>query len=257
MSVIENLSPNRKKLLSLLGINKDEDMPNSFFDIIVPFSQEITSAEKLYCSDYTISGNYKLPVCIKNVVGTDHDRYAGKTWFEAFIELDRGEENIEKLLDNSKYYFEDLKQSDLLSHSSDLGFIKKGSDYYIFSYAGGGNNRMIIMKIVYLALCSQKKESEIEALDNIFSFYGNVRVLPSNLILLTEIENIIVNNWRENYLIHNISNNPDKRIYDLLKGPFLDRKIIAKSLTEEELTDKLISIRESLGETKDNKTPKL
>ena len=190
-------------------------------------------------------------------VGTDHDRYAGKTWLEAYVELDRGEENIEELLNNSKYYFEDLKKRDMLSHSSDLGFIKKGNDYYIFSYAGGGNNRMIIMKIVYLALCNHKKENEIETLDNIFSFYGNVRVLPSNLKLLTEIENIIVNNWRENYSIYNVSNNPDERIYNLSKGPFLDKKIIAQSLTEEELADKLINIRESLDETRNNKISKL
>lgn len=143
--IYEKLSPTKKKFLNLLGIYSDDDFPKEFYDVIKSTRDEITESE-IFCVD-----DYRKCCCnneyldFSRLVGTDHDRYAGKSWIEAFSDLARGDENIELFFHNPKYYL-NKSEDDI-----DMGVIEKDKEYFIYSRCGGGNNRLIMMKIFYLA----------------------------------------------------------------------------------------------------------
>lgn len=76
------------------------------------------------------------------LVGTDHDKYVNKTWIEAFSLLSRGNDIAELFLKNPSYYDNnDIKKAD-------MGLIEKNGLFYISSKAGGGNNRLITLKLI-------------------------------------------------------------------------------------------------------------
>ena len=164
------------KFLKDLGIEK-EHYPRFFFDTIQNLNQLLTNTEISYCAVSDMCDGKSGMFCIKDVVGTDHDRYAGHTWIDAFMDLDRGA-NIISLHKANPDYWEEIKKGE----NSDIGLIKYGDKYYIFSKAGGGNNRLIAMKIRYLALIEQANgnKEEIERINNQFTFAANIRVLPED-----------------------------------------------------------------------------
>ena len=89
--IYEKLSPTKKKFLNLLGIYSDDDFPKEFYDVIKSTRDEITEPEKFCVDDYRTCYCKKEHIDFSRLVGTDHDRYAGKSWIEAFSDLDRGD----------------------------------------------------------------------------------------------------------------------------------------------------------------------
>ena len=156
-----------------LGIRKD-NYPISFLEKIQDIRKMITTTEIGYCAVDSRCDGKPGRFCIRDVVGTDHSRYAGQTWIDAFLDLDRGDRIIELYKDNPSYW-EDIKTSG----NSDIGLLKYKDKYYIFSKAGGGNNRLIAMKIMYLSLINQagNNQDEIERINNKFTFSANIREL--------------------------------------------------------------------------------
>lgn len=237
MNIIESLTQNKRKFLESLGIKTDSDIPKSFFDKIESFKENTTSCEQFYCEDYNFCGAYRLPFSVADIVGSDHDVYAGKSWLEAFIRLARGEEIIEEYFQNPSYYSKTLKNLTLMAnapHSTNIGIVKKGKKLYVYSRAGGGNNRMILMKIKYLAMANGKNEEELEKLNNEFTFYGNVRILPENVKIPELVEKLVWDNNDLEYYVENISSSPNTRIFNILQGSILDRHLISSNLSEEE-----------------------
>ena len=160
----------KAKFLYDLGIRKD-NYPISFLDRIQDISKEVSSTEIGYCSVAQYCDGKPEKFCIKDVVGTNHQRYAGKTWIDAFLDLDRGDNIIELYNINPKYWQE---MKDL--NKADIGLLKYRGKYYIFDKAGGGNNRIITMKIRYLSLIAQATTAEeIERINEEFTFSANVR----------------------------------------------------------------------------------
>ncbi len=106
MSIIERLTPARKRFFEELGILDDNDIPESFFDIIQSYSDNFSESERFCINDYNIAFCSKAFFSLRDVIGTNHDRYANKTWIEAFLDLDRGEEILELYFNNPKYYDE-------------------------------------------------------------------------------------------------------------------------------------------------------
>lgn len=157
-----------------LGIRND-NYPQTFFDTIQDINTMVTNVELGYCAVDSWCDGQPETFCIKDVVGTDHPRYAGKTWLDAFLDLDRGTDII-KLFEDNPNYWEEIKSLG----NSDIGLLKYGDKYYIFSKAGGGNNRLITMKMRYLALIYQagNNPDEIERINNQFTFSANIRELP-------------------------------------------------------------------------------
>ena len=168
------------------------------------------------------------------MVGTDHERYAGRSWIAAFSDLDRGEQNLEYYFANPEYYDIGLKEGEELEHTSGIGVVKKDGKYYVHAEAGGGNNRMIIMKIKYLALAEGKNEEELKELDEQFRFYANTRILPDNPAIPELVDKVIYSNYDQQYSFLNISKDPNVRLYNVMHGPYGSREYICGPLTEEE-----------------------
>ena len=143
--IYEKLSPTKKKFLNLLEIYSDDDFPKGFYDVIKSTRDEITESEKFCVDDYRKCCSKNKHLDFSRLVGTDHDRYVGKSWIKAFSDLDRGDENIELFFQNPNYYLNE-SEDDI-----DMGVIEKDNEYFVYSKCGGGNNRLIIMKIFYLA----------------------------------------------------------------------------------------------------------
>ena len=162
--------------LKNLGI-KNGQYPRPFFETIQNLNELLTNTEIGYCTIYDRCDGKPNMFCIKDIVGTDHERYAGHTWIDAFMDLDRGASIINQYEENPNYW-EELKKEE----NSDLGLIKYGDKYYIFSKAGGGNNRLITMKIKYLSLIEQANgnQEEIDRINNQFTFVANIRELPED-----------------------------------------------------------------------------
>ena len=146
-----------------------------FFESIQDINTLLTNTELGYLSYRPLCDGKKEYFCIRDLVGTDHQRYAKHSWLDSFLDLDRGNNIIQLLYENPKYW-EDLKVCD----NTDLGLIKYNDKYYIFSKAGGGNNRLITMKIMYLSLIHQAGGNpyEIDRINKQFTFSANVRELP-------------------------------------------------------------------------------
>lgn len=166
----------KKMFLSDLGLNED-NFPLSFFEEIQDINLLLTSTELGYLSYWPLCDGKKESFCIKDLVGTDHQRYSRHSWIDSFLDLDRGDKIIQLLYENPKYW-EDLKVCD----NTDLGLIKYNDKYYIFSKAGGGNNRLITMKIMYLSLIQQAlgNQHEVDRINKQFTFTANVRELPKD-----------------------------------------------------------------------------
>ena len=166
----------KAKFLWDLGIRRD-NYPKTFLDTIQDINKIVTNVEIGYCGVSSRCDGYHGMFCIKDVVGTNHSRYAGQTWIDAFLDLDRGA-NIIKLYEDNPSYWEEIKSIG----KSDIGLLKYGDKYYIFDKAGGGNNRLITMKMKYLSLIHQagNNKDEIERINNQFTFSANIRELPKD-----------------------------------------------------------------------------
>ncbi len=233
MSLIENLTPLKRKFFENIGIFNDSDIPETFFETIKSLRDNLIESEQFCISDYNISFSSIHPFCIKDLIGTDHDRYAGKSWIEAFLDLDRGDKNLQLYFDNPSYY--QLLQT---GECHDLGLAKKDGKYYILGQAGGGNNRLIIMKLKYLALAN-KNSNDINKIDSEHTFYANVRHVPkketaNNIFYLTFPDGSYKTSG---YYVVNRSSDENIELYDIVEGYPLNTKVIASNLTGEEIKE--------------------
>lgn len=231
MSIIERLTPARKRFFEELGILSDADIPESFFDIIQSYNDDFSESEKFCINDRNISFYSKSLFSVRDVVGTSHNRYANQTWIEAFLDLDRGDETLELYFNNPGYY-DELKKIE----NCDISLACKDGKYYILERGAGGNNRMIIMKIKYLALAS-KKDCDLAKLNSQLSFIGNIRISPKEEIA-TSIFYLMFPNGGftpSGYQVLNKSQSIDKPLFDIVSDYPLNTKVIYKNIDSESL----------------------
>lgn len=233
MSIVENLTPARKRFFEELGILTDEDIPKSFFDIIQSYSDNFSEGEKFCIQDYNIAFCSRTLFSLRDVVGTNHSRYANKTWIEAFLDLDRGEELLELYFKNPEYY-DTIKEPE----NCDIGLAFKNGKYYILDYAGGGNNRMIIMKIKYLALAS-KENCNLKKLDSQLSFVGNVRISPNEETAKNIFYLMFPNGGfrPSGYQVLNKSVDIDKPLFDIVTNYPMNTQIVYQNIDTEGLAN--------------------
>lgn len=187
------LSSLKIKFLNDLGIFSELDLPKSFFDIIK--KPDFTEAEKFCVDQFSICYAEKgSRFFIKDLVGTDHERYINKTWWDAFVDLDRGDYLISLYYkeNGSKFYsdenFESVDewgqiQGGLKSIKSNVGITNKDGKLYINSHHGGGNNRLILAKIIYLALVNKcTTNEELEQLNNNSWYRAYINYCPNEEI---------------------------------------------------------------------------
>jgi len=126
MAVENNVDNIKAKFLWELGIRKN-DYPIGFLDKIQDITKMISTTEIGFCAYRNYCDGKVEKFSMKDVVGTNHPRYAGKTWIDAFLDLDRGD-NIIKLYEENPGYWQEMKSLD----NADVGLIKCGDKYYIF-----------------------------------------------------------------------------------------------------------------------------
>lgn len=233
MSLIENLTPLKRMFFESIGIFNDSDIPKPFLEPIKSLKEDLTDAERFCVSDYNISFSSISPFCIKDLVGTDHDRYAGKSWLEAFLDLDRGDENLKLYFDNPAYY-----HTLQTCEHYDFGLAKKDGKYYILGQAGGGNNRLIIMKLKYLALAS-KSSNRLEEIDKEYTFYANVRYVPkmetaNNIFYLMFLDG---GYKASGYYVVNKSKDGNTELYDIMMGSPFNPTVVNSNVTGEEIKE--------------------
>lgn len=165
MNYYESMSDSQKKFMNILGIYSDDDFPKGFFDIIKSTKDEVAESEKFCIDDYSTCYCYNSKLDMSKLVGTDHDRYANRSWVEAFCDLDRADKNLDLFFKNPGYYSNENEED------IDMGVIEKNDEFYIYSRCGGGNNRLIIMKLLYLAMHANNQK--------FFSPFVSVRKVPS------------------------------------------------------------------------------
>lgn len=161
----------REKFLENIHINTN-NYPATFYERIQNIPLSIV--EKSYCAVSNYCDGKTEKFHIQDLVGTDHQRYAGKTWIEAFLDLDRGS-NIIELYNKNPNYYNQLRDP----NKTDLGLIKIDGKYYIFGQAGGGNNRLITMKIMYLSEMTRGKIN-LEKIKEKYTFSAKIRELPKD-----------------------------------------------------------------------------
>lgn len=226
----DKLSPQKQRFLKSIGLTED-CIPSSFFDVIEAYRETFNSAERFMISGDDFKSTLRR-FSMRDVVGTDHERYSGKTWFEAYIDLDRGDKMIEMYFNNPQYYdgLRKLDQSDL-PHDTSISLVEKDGKYHL-SRPGGGNNRMILMKIKYLALIEQANgdQSKMDEIDKQFTFVGKVKVLPKDKCTAQFYYglNILLGMFDNNCI--NVSNTPDVPIFRIFAGA-----TTFDSITEEQL----------------------
>ena len=138
----EKLNNHQKQFLQSLGINSDKDMPPEFFKKIKSLNIDLTREEQFCVSDYNKVYCYYAKLDMERLIGTDHDKYINKSWIEAFCLLSRGDEIAELYLNNPNYY----ENSD--TKKVDMGLVERDGNFYISGRAGGGNNRLITLKLL-------------------------------------------------------------------------------------------------------------
>lgn len=224
MAIIDNLNPIKRKFFESIGIFQDSDIPDTFFEKIKSLNEQLSESEKFCIGDYNVCYSSQMRFCIRDLVGTDHERYAGKTWLEAFLALDRGDKNLQLYFQNPSYY------SNLQQGNSDLGLAKKDGKFYILGRAGGGNNRLIIMKIKYLALAS--RSNNYYDVDESMSFNANVRQVPSRETSDNIFYLVFPNGGycESGYYAINKSSSSEIEIYDIVSGYPIDTTIIASDI---------------------------
>ena len=175
-NLLDSISDEKRKFLASIGIDEN-NMPESFFDVIVPCRDAFSRDEVGFLSNYHICGTAKERFCIRDVIGTQHDSYAGKTWIESFLspKRERADKLIQQYFENPKYW-EDLKKIDQsgLEHETSIGLAKRDGKYYILSNAGGVNNRIIMMKNGAIVLDVAGDEKQKLCADEIVKMYGDI-----------------------------------------------------------------------------------
>ena len=231
MLIEEKLTPNRKKFLEELGITKTEEIPNSFFEPIESYIDSFTKEERFCLSDQNISFCKQGLVSIKDIVGTNNKQYANKTWLEAFLELERGEELIEEYFNNSSYE-ENLKNREKVA----IGLVYKNGKYFLYDRAGGGDNKLILMKLKYLALVA-KENTALASLEEKFSFYANIRKAPEEEIARRIYYFIYPSGSFEEsgYYVLNISSDSTQPLYRIVTNYPRRTNIVCDKVTEQDL----------------------
>lgn len=240
MKYWDKLSPLKIKFLNDLSIFSESDLPKSFFDIIE--RPNFTEAEK-FCVDDSIICYAEIGAkfFIKDLVGTDHERYINKTWWDAFIDLDRGDYLISLYYKENglNFYFDEnfesvdewgQVQGGLKSIESDVGITNKNGKLYINSHLGGGNNRLIIAKIIYLARANRcTSHKELEQLNNNSWYRGYINYCPTedlaNDIFLIEFPDgkFTPSGFQVGYLKKSTQDNP---LYYIFSGFYLKPNIV-------------------------------
>ena len=132
----ENEKTARGWFLHTIGIDL-ENIPEELFEPC-----ELISIDGMRLSD-----PYETKVDIRDIVGTKHELYGGKTWIDAFVQEHKTLNHIKAGNVTRGKYFRMLKQS-IAKQQPCVRLIKAKNGMY---YVQNGNHRITFYKLMYLS----------------------------------------------------------------------------------------------------------
>lgn len=105
---MENISEKKKEFLEGLGIDIN-NLPPEFERYSNSMDRMLTKEEIDFLDRESLTGRYNKTFCLKDLIGATPPDYADKTWIEAFLLSERGDNAVEQYFRNSDYYSVGLK----------------------------------------------------------------------------------------------------------------------------------------------------
>lgn len=175
---MQEISEKKKRFLESIGIDIN-NLPPEFNKHSDSMEDTLSREEINFLDRESLTGRYNKTFCLKDLIGTTHPNYANKTWLEAFLLSKRGDDAVEKYFRNPDYYSTGLKQQDQsdLRHDSPIELCESDGKFFI----KGGNNRLSLIMMKYLAEMSKAKTAEEKAkIDEEYTFVAEVQPTPKD-----------------------------------------------------------------------------
>lgn len=246
---MQEIEKEKKKFLESIGIDIN-NLPPEFDKHSDTIESTLSSEEIKFLEDEWLTGRYKKAFSLKDLIGTIHPDYTDKTWLEAFLLSKRGKNAVEEYFRNPEYYSTGLKQLDQssLRHETPIELYECDGKFFI----NGGNNRLSLIMMKYLAEISKAQTDEERAkIDEEYTFIAEVQPTPKDKDIMYML-NMLKENYGKGAYIKRTATNEKSCEYTITIG---DRiiKINNKEDLERALRDtyKLDRV-ESLDELKDN-----
>jgi len=183
---IDEISPVKKEFLKSIGIDLN-NIPSAFFKENKSFDSEVTKmSERSFLHSERVSGIGFKQFSLKDLAGTMHPDYENMPWLEAFLKTKRGDQNIKEYFSNPQYYeqLKEINQADM-KHNTPLELYDVDGKYFI----SGGNNRLALMMLKYLAEKSNAKTQEqADEIDKKYTFAAKVNKLPHDRKIVETID---------------------------------------------------------------------
>ena len=230
---MQEISKEKKKFLESIGIDIN-NLPPEFARHSDTMESTFSEEEIAFLNRENLTGRYIKTFCLKDLVGTIHPDYTDKTWLEAFLLSKRGDNAVEEYFKNPEYYSRDLKQLDQsdLRHETPIELYESDGKFFI----NGGNNRLSLIMMKYLADMSKAQSDEERAkIDEDYTFVAEVQPTPEDKDVMYMI-NMLRENYGENAHIKRTANDDKFCEYMIETG---DRviKISSKEELEHALKD--------------------
>ncbi len=243
------VSEKKKKFLESIGIDI-KDLPPEFQRHSDAMEETLSKEEIEFLNRESLTGRYKKEFCLKDLVGTTHPDYSDKSWLEAFLLSKRGDSIVEQYFKNPEYYSKGLKQFDQSDtrHETPLELYESDGKFFI----NGGNNRLSLIMMKYLAEISKAQTDEERAkIDKDYTFVAEVQPTPKDKDIMYMLNMLRENSGKDTY-IKRIARNEEDCEYTIQTK---DRTIRINN--KEELTQALkdtyqLNKVKSLDELKDN-----
>ena len=173
-----DISNEKRKFLESIGIDVN-NLPPEFNRHSDDIRDTFTREEIDFLERESLTGRYQKRFCLKDLIGTVHPDYEDRTWFEAFLKSKRGDSIVEEYFRNPEYYSRDLKQFDQSStrQETPLELLECDGKFFI----NGGNNRLSLIMMKYLAELSRAQTEEERAkIDELYTFVADVQPIPED-----------------------------------------------------------------------------
>ena len=243
------ISEEKKKFLESIGIDIN-NLPPEFERYSDTMENTFSREEIEFLERENLTGRYIKTFSLKDLVGTVHSDYTDKTWLEAFLSSKRGDSAVKQYFKNPEYYSRDLKKLDQsgLSHETPLELYESDGKFFI----NGGNNRLSLIMMKYLAEMSKAQTEEEKAkINEEYTFVAEVQPTPEDKDIMYMI-NMLRENYGKDASISRTAKDEKSCEYTIQTGDRIIR-ISSKKDLEQALRDTYhLSRVETLDELKDN-----
>ncbi len=186
------ISEKKKAFLESIGIDIN-NLPETFTKQCKDMQETLSREENNFLSRDSLTGTYTKTFSLRDLEGTIHSDYSNKSWIEVFLASKRGDDTVDNYFRNPDYYSKELKREDQsdLTHDTPIELYECDGQFFI----KGGNNRLSLMMMKYLAETSRAQtQEERDKIDQEYTFVAEVNPIPKDKNIM-----YMINMVRENY----------------------------------------------------------